>query len=132
MSEQQLYKKINGEFVPFGPTDYEAFIDYHWSPGLWLVTNRPNCRSRELLHEICKIPDKPELFTSIMMLRDELAEQLRKLNEPVIYSDSASYTRSYSDRARKLLEWMAEKQGVKQIPFLDPIDRPDRKIEPNL
>ena len=133
MSEQ-LYKKINGEFVPFGPSDYRAFIEYYWSPGLWLVTSRPGCNSRELLHYLSDIPDKPTEFAGLLMLRDELATKLRQIRVAVIYSEdpAAAVVRSDSDQALDILTWLAEKQGVKQIKFIEPSERPERKIEPEL
>jgi len=131
MSEQLYNKTENGEYVPFGPTDYEEFRDKYWSPGLWLVTEQKNSKSRSWLHKLCEIPEKPQHYAGLMALNDELCGLLLKLQDPVIYSDDKLRYRTTNEKAKAILNWLAEKQGNKLVPF-HPDEQPDRKIEMNL
>lgn len=123
----QLYKKVGKKYIPFGPADYTEMQEYYWSPGLWLVVNEQYSRGRSLLTQLCEIPNKPEHYAGLMMLKDALATQIYKWNHPAKIGDFDMNYRSSAETADKILNWLAEKQGVKMISIPRDTDC-DRKI----
>lgn len=129
----QLYKKVKGRYVKVGPEDWDTFRENYWSPGLWLVTNKPGERSRSCLHRLCEVPTNPTLYAGILDLTNQLCKLLYELEQPVA-TDKTGLIKHYRSRfetAHAILEWLAKEHGIKMVPFTEPTAG-DRKIEMEL
>ena len=92
------------------------------APGLWLIRRAANSSSSSRVHHLCEIPSRPYDFTSIMIVREELAIFLHTFLEE--YYTEHRMGPSHQQEADAILTFLSKKAGIRMVDKIpDEIER---------
>ena len=77
---ENVYRKVNGRYVPIGKINIPYVYDAFKSEGLWLHTRKDggSTQSMTLIANLDELPSSAASFAAVMQHKNELVDLLRK------------------------------------------------------
>ena len=95
---ENVYRKVNGRYVPIGKIDDPYTYDGFKCEGLWLHTRKDGgcTQSMSLIANLDELPSSAASFAAVMRHKSELVELIRQ-----------SRVASMNDTADIILKWIS-------------------------